>query len=84
MKISPHATVIPFLVMVDREQCPSPGDSKHSSVDDYTYYFIRGSHSTEARRQLIKEYPLTPFFKFVECVGRIEEGKWESGVGSDK
>ena len=36
-------------------------------MDDYTYYVIGGSHSAEARRQLVKEYPLTPFFKYVEC-----------------
>ena len=28
---------------------------------------IGGSHSAEAGRQLVKEYPLTPFFKYVEC-----------------
>ena len=28
---------------------------------------IGGSHSTEAQHQLVKEYPLTPFFKYVEC-----------------
>ena len=33
----------------------------------YTYYVIGGSHSAEARRQLTKENPLTPFFKYTEC-----------------
>ena len=67
MKINPHATVVPFLVMVDPDQCPIVADFKYSSADDYTYYVIGGSHSTEARRQLVKEYPLTPFFKYAEC-----------------
>ena len=67
MKINPHATVVPFLVMVDPEQCPTVADFKYSSSDDYTYYVIGGSHSAEARRQLVKEYPLTPFFKYAEC-----------------
>ena len=67
MKINPHATVVPFLVMVDQEQCPTVADFKYSSADDYTYYVIGGSHSAEARRQLVKEYPLTPFFKYAEC-----------------
>ena len=36
-------------------------------MTDYTYYVIGGSHSIEARRQLLKEYPLTPFFKYAKC-----------------
>ena len=68
MKINPHATIVPFLVMVDPDQCPIIADFKYSSTDDYTYYVIGGSHSTEAQRQLVKEYPLTvPFFKYAEC-----------------
>ena len=31
------------------------------------YYVIGGSHSTEVRHQLMKAYPLTPFFKYTEC-----------------
>ena len=67
MKINPHATIFPFLVMVDPDQCPIVADFKYSSVDDYTYYVIGGSHSAKARHQLVKEYPLTPFFKYAEC-----------------
>ena len=67
MKINPHATVVPFLVMVDPDQCPTSADFKYKSADDYTYYVIGGSHSAEARRQLVKEYPLTPYFKYAEC-----------------
>ena len=67
MKINPQAIVVPFLVMVDLDQCPTFADFKYSSSDDYTYYVIGGSQSVEAKRQLVKEYPLTPFFKYVEC-----------------
>ena len=67
MKINPHASVVPFLVMVDLDQCPTVVYFKYSSSDDYTYYVIGGSHSTEARTQLVEEYPLTTFFKYVEC-----------------
>ena len=67
MKINSHTTVAPFLVMVDQDQCPTVANFKYSSIDDYTYYVIGGSHSAEAHRQLVKEYPLTPFFKYVEC-----------------
>ena len=67
MNINPHATVMPFLVMVDSKQCPTVADFKYSFADDYSYYVIGGFHLAEARRQLVKEYPLTPFFKFAEC-----------------
>ena len=75
MKINPHTTIV-LLVMVDPDQCPTVVDFKYSSADNYTNYVIGGSHSTEAKRQLVKEYPLTPFFKYVECkvyVGFIHE-----------
>ena len=67
MKLNPHATVVPFLIMVDPNQCPIVADFKYKWADDYTYYVIGGSHSDEARRQLVKEYPLTPYFKYAEC-----------------
>ena len=67
MKINLYATDVPFLVMVDPEQCPTIVDFKYSSSYDYTYYVIGGSHLAEARRQLVKEYPLTPFFMYTEC-----------------
>ena len=67
MKINLHATVVPFLIMVDPDQCPTTTDFKYKSVDGYTYYVIGGSHSAEARRQLVKEYPLTPYFKYAKC-----------------
>ena len=38
MKINPHATVVPFLVVADLEQS--------STIAYYTYYVIGGSHST--------------------------------------
>ena len=52
--------------MVDPDQCPTAADFKYKSIDNYTYYVIEGSHSAEARRQLVKEYPLTPYFKYTE------------------
>ena len=48
MKINSHATVMPFSVMVDPDQCPIVADFKYSSADDYTYYVIGGSHSAKA------------------------------------
>ena len=40
MKINPHATVVPFLVIVDHDQCPIVADFKYKSAYDYTYYII--------------------------------------------
>ena len=56
-----------FLVVIDPDQRATVADFKYNSADDYTYYVIGGSHSGEARRQLVKEYPLTPFFKYAKC-----------------
>ena len=67
MKINLHATVVPFFVMVDPDQCPIVVDFKYKFADDYTYYVIGGSPSAEARRQLVNEYPLSPYFKYAEC-----------------
>ena len=67
MKINPHAALVSLLVMVNPDQCPIVVDFKYNSVDDYTCYVIGGSHFVEAQRQLVKEYPLTPFFKYAEC-----------------
>ena len=50
--------------MVDPNQCPIAVDFKYKLVDDYTYYVIGGSHLTEAGWKLVKEYPLTPYFKY--------------------
>ena len=46
---------------------PNAADFKYKSANVYTYYFIGGSHSVEARQKLVKEYPLTPYFKYAEC-----------------
>ena len=34
MKINLHATVVPFLVMVDPDQCPTVVEFKYKSADD--------------------------------------------------
>ena len=52
MKINPHATIVPFLVMEDPDQCPTTVDFKYSSPDDYTYYVIGRSHLAEAEDNL--------------------------------
>ena len=90
MKINPHATVVPFLVMVDPSQCPSINDFDISNPEKYQYFVIGGSHSAEARRQLVMEHPTTYFFKYAECkiyVGlTVEEAKllvWDHNNDND-
>ena len=67
MKINPHATVVPFIVMVDLEECLTIEDFDVRKNDQYNYFVIGGSHSAEARRQLVREHPTTFFFKYAEC-----------------
>ena len=90
MKINPHATVVPFLVMVDPDQCDNVNDFDISNPEKYQYYVIGGSHSAEARRQLVKEHPTTYFFKYAECkiyVGlTVDEAKllaWDHNNDND-
>jgi hypothetical protein len=66
MQINPHATVVLFLMMIDPVQCGDVDDCNMANLEK-SYFVIGGSHSAEARRKLIKEYPTTYFFKCVEC-----------------
>ena len=90
MKINPHATVVPFLVMVDPQQCAAINDFDISNPEKYQYFVIGGSHSAEARRQLVQEHPTTYFFKYAECkiyVGlTVDEAKllaWDHNNDND-
>ena len=49
MKINPHATVVPFIVMVNPEECPT-----------IEAFDVR-------KRKLVREHPMTFFFKYAEC-----------------
>ena len=90
MKINPHATVVPFIVLVDPDECDKVEKFDIRRHDQYNYFVIGGSHSAEARRQLIKEHPTTYFFKYAECkiyVGlTVEEAKllaWDHNNDND-
>ena len=67
MKISPHATIVPFIVIVDPNECSCLEYFDVRKHESYNYYVIAGSHSAEERRQLVREHPTTYFFKYVEC-----------------
>ena len=53
--------------MVHPDDCSSLGDFNVRKHDQYNYYVIGGSHSVEARRQLVKEHSTTYFFKYAQC-----------------
>ena len=90
MKINPHATVVPFIVLVDPDECDKVEKFDIRRHDQYNYFVMGGSHSAEARRQLIKEHPTTYFFKYAECkiyIGlTVEEAKllaWDHNNDND-
>ena len=72
MKINPHTTVVPFIVMVDSEECADIDAFDVRNHEQYNYYVIGESHSAEARRQLVKEHPPTFFLAHLE---RVREEK---------
>ena len=76
MKINPHTTLVPFIVMVDPDECSSLGDFNVKKHNQYNSYVIGGSHSAEARRQFVIEHPTIYFFQYAECkiyVGQTTE-----------
>ena len=50
MKINLHAMVLPFIVMVDLEECGTIDALDVRKHKQYNYYVIGGLHTTEARR----------------------------------
>ena len=48
MKINPHATVVPFIVMVDLDECATTESFDVRKHVQYNYFVIGGSHSVEA------------------------------------
>ena len=67
MKINPHVMVVPFIVMVDPDECLCLQEFDVRKHKSYNYYVIARSHSTEARRKLVREHPSPYFFKYDEC-----------------
>ena len=55
MKINPHTTVVPFIVMVHPKECANIDTLDVRKHAQYNYYVIGGSYSALARRQLAKE-----------------------------
>ena len=55
MKKNPHATVVPFIFMVDAEECATIDAFDVRKHEQYNDYVFGGSRS----RQLVKEHPTT-------------------------
>ena len=53
--------------MVDPDECSCLEYFDERKHESYNYYAIGGSHSVEARRKLVREHPITYFFKYAEC-----------------
>ena len=56
MKINPHPILVPFIIMVDPEECANIEAFHMRRHDQYIYFMIGGSHSTKAQRQFVKEH----------------------------
>ena len=52
--------------MVDPQESPNIESFDVRKHDQYNYFVVGGSHSAEARRQLVREHPTTFFFKYAE------------------
>ena len=49
-------------------ECPTIESFDVRKHDQYNYFVIGGSHSAEARRQLVRvKHPTTFFFNYAEC-----------------
>ena len=90
MKINPHATVVPFTVMVDPDECVNIERFDVRTHDQYNYFVIGGSCSAKPRRNLVKEHTTNYFLKYVECkiyVGLTTEDRmllvWDHNNDSD-
>ncbi|KAI5056852.1 hypothetical protein GOP47_0028670 [Adiantum capillus-veneris] len=45
MKDKPNAIVLPLLVLVDRQQCPTKNSWVKANAESYTYWVLGGTHS---------------------------------------
>ena len=53
--------------MVDPNECAFIQNFNFRKHSQDNYFVIGSPHSAKARRQLVREHPITYFFKYAEC-----------------
>ncbi|MCO5600319.1 hypothetical protein L7F22_054429 [Adiantum nelumboides] len=67
MKIKPNVIVLPLLVLVDRQQCPTKNSWVKVNVESYTYWVFGDTHSLIAKQELAAEYEYVDTYKMAMC-----------------
>ncbi|KAI5059576.1 hypothetical protein GOP47_0025895 [Adiantum capillus-veneris] len=67
MKNNPNAIVLPLLVLVDRQQCPTKNSWVKANAESYTYWVLGGTHSLIAKQELAAEYEHVDTYKMAMC-----------------
>ncbi|MCO5593644.1 hypothetical protein L7F22_047660 [Adiantum nelumboides] len=66
MKNKANAIVLPLLVLVDRQQCPSKDSWVKANIESYTYWVLGGTHLL-AKQALVVEYEHVDTYKMAMC-----------------
>ncbi|MCO5559110.1 hypothetical protein L7F22_012702 [Adiantum nelumboides] len=67
MKNKPNAIVLPLLVLVDRQQCPTKHSWIKANAESYTYWVLGGTHSLIAKQELAAEYEHVDSYETAMC-----------------
>ncbi|MCO5570667.1 hypothetical protein L7F22_024394 [Adiantum nelumboides] len=67
MKNKPNAIVLPLLVLVDRQQCPTKHSWVKANAESYTYWVLGGTHSLIAKQELIAKCEHVDTYKMAMC-----------------
>ena len=68
MRQNPYAHAVDYLLLVDLKDVSTRDEFDQKRSFDYKYYVIGGIHSTQARRELMQDYPNKPIFETVKCI----------------
>ncbi|MCO5611298.1 hypothetical protein L7F22_065550 [Adiantum nelumboides] len=63
----PKANVLPLLVLVDRQQCPTKNYWIKANAESYTYWVLAGTHSLIEKQELAVEYEHVDTYKMAMC-----------------
>ncbi|MCO5563416.1 hypothetical protein L7F22_017058 [Adiantum nelumboides] len=67
MKNKPNAIVLPLLLLVDRQQCPTKRSWVKANAESYTYWVFGDTHSLIAKQELAAEYEHVDTYKTAMC-----------------